>query len=44
MKEQKMRIMRVSKEGDFQMSQGRMGERANLASHQVKRHRWRMET
>jgi hypothetical protein len=36
--------MRMPKEGDFQMSKGRIGERANLASYQVKRQRWRMET
>jgi hypothetical protein len=43
-KEQKMRSSNVPKDGDFQISKGRIGDVANFASHTAKRERWRIDT
>lgn len=44
MKARKRTIMRIPKEGAFQMLRGRMGSVANLASQMMKRRMWRRET
>ncbi len=44
MKEKKIRISINPKEGDFQISKGKMGEPAILASQKMKTTRWTMDT